>query len=172
VLKISGAVTAAMVAVAAVFGLSGLLLGRFLADRFGRRPTAALTMLAMALTGIFTYSGSKTALLVGYELAVFFASSFAPSAGALANELFPTSVRSSVAGWNVAASVVGAVVGLIAFGAIAEVGNRFAIGAEATFLPVVLATGLFVLLPETRGRELEELAPEDPGDEGHGLPSA
>jgi hypothetical protein len=32
----------------------------------------------------------------------------APAAGALANELFPTSVRASVAGWLVAASVLGA----------------------------------------------------------------
>jgi MFS family permease len=159
VLKISGDVTAAMVVVASVFGLSGLLLGRFLADRVGRRPTGAVAMLAMALTGILTYSGSKTALLVGYEIAVFCASTFAPAAGALANELFPTSVRASVAGWNVAASVVGAVVGLVAFGAIAEAGNRFAIGALVTFLPVVLATALFLLLPETVGREPEDLWP-------------
>ena len=98
VLHVSGDVTAAMVVVASVFGLSGLLLGRFLADRIGRRPTGAFAMLAMALTGILTYSGSKTALLVGYEIAVFSASTFAPAAGALANELFPTSVRASVAG--------------------------------------------------------------------------
>jgi MFS family permease len=117
-------------------------------------------MTAMALTGILTYSGSKTALLIGYELAVLAASTFAPAAGALANELFPTSVRASVAGWNVAASVAGAVAGLLAFGAIADVGDRFAVGAAVTFLPAVLATGLFALLPETRGRELEDLWPD------------
>ena len=160
VLHVSGDVTAVMVVVASVFGLSGLLLGRFLADRFGRRPTAAFAMLAMALTGIYTYSGSRTALLLGYEVAVFGASTFAPAAGALANELFPTSVRASVAGWNVAASVVGAVVGLLAFGAIADVGNRFAFGAAVTFSPVILATALFALLPETKGREPEDLWPD------------
>ena len=160
VLHMSGDATAAMVVVASLFGLAGLLLGRFLADRVGRRPTGALAMLAMALTGILTYSGSKTALLVGYEIAVFCASTFAPAAGALANELFPTSVRASVAGWNVAASVVGAVVGLLAFGAIADVGNRFAVGAAVTFSPVILATALFALLPETRGREPEDLWPD------------
>jgi MFS family permease len=98
-------------------------------------------------------------LLVGYELAVLSASTFAPAAGALANELFPTSIRASVAGWNVAASVAGAVVGLLAFGTIADVGNRFAFGALVTFLPVVVATGLFALLPETKGREPEDLWP-------------
>jgi len=160
VLKISGDETAAMVTVASVFGLSGLLLGRVLADRVGRRPTGACAMTAMALTGILTYSGSRTALLVGYEIAVLSASTLAPAAGAIANELFPTSIRASVAGWLVAASVAGAVVGILAFGAIADVGNRFAVGAQVTFLPVVLATGLFALLPETRGREPEELWPD------------
>ena len=160
VLKMSGTQTAVMVVVASVFGLSGLLLGRFLADRVGRRPTCAFAMMAMALTGILAYSGSRTALVVGYEIAVLSASTFAPAAGALANELFPTAVRASVAGWNVAASVAGAVVGLLLFGAIADVGNRFAVGALVTFLPVVLATGLFALLPETKGHEPEDLWPD------------
>jgi MFS family permease len=91
---------------------------------------------------------------------VFAAATRAPAAGALANELFPTSVRASVAGWLVAASVAGATVGLVAFGAIADVGNRFALGGTVTFLPVVAFTGLFVLLPETKGREPEDLWPD------------
>ena len=160
VLKMSGDQTAGMVAAAAVFGLSGLLLGRVLADRIGRRPTGALAMTAMALTGALAYSGSRQALLVGYELGVLAASTFAPAAGALANELFPTSVRASVAGWIVAASVAGAVIGLLLFGAIADVGNRFAVGAAVTFFPVILATGLFAFLPETKGREPEDLWPD------------
>ena len=144
VLGLSGAVTAVMVVVAAVFGLVGLLFGRWLADRFGRRPTGALSMMAMALTAVVTYSGSRTALFVGYELAVLSAATFAPAAGALLNELFPTSVRASVSGWNVAAGVIGAVVGLLLFGSVADVGNRFAIGAAVTFLPVVIAPALFL----------------------------
>jgi len=159
VLKMSGDQTAAMVAAAAAFGLTGLLLGRFLADRVGRRPTGALAMLAMALTGMLAYSGSRLALLVGYELAVLAAATFAPAAGALANELFPTSVRASVAGWNVAASVAGAVTGLVTFGTVGQIGNQFGLAAAVTFLPVVLATALFALLPETMGREPEDLWP-------------
>ncbi|HUC38263.1 MAG TPA: MFS transporter [Acidimicrobiales bacterium] len=160
VLGLSAAVAAGMVVVAGAFGLAGLLFGRWLADRFGRRPTGAFAMMAMALTAVVTYSGSRTALFVGYELAVFSASTFAPAAGALLNELFPTSVRASVSGWNVAAGVIGAVVGLVVFGSVADVGNRFAIGAVVTFLPVVVAPALFLLLPETKGREPEELWPE------------
>jgi MFS family permease len=159
VLGMSGDETALMVVSASVFGLAGLLVGRFLADRVGRRPTGGLAMAAMALTGALAYSGSRLSLVVGYELAILAASTFAPAAGALANELFPTAVRASVAGWNVAASVAGAVVGLLVFGELVEVGNRFVVGALVTFLPVVLLAGLFVLLPETKGREPEDLWP-------------
>jgi len=160
VLGLSGTVTALMVVVAAAFGLAGLFLGRWLADHVGRRPTAAGAMAAMAVTGVLSYSGSRVALLVGYELGILCASTFAPAAGALVNELFPTSVRASVAGWNVAAGVAGAVIGLLVFGSVADVGNRFAIGAAVTFLPVVAATALFLLLPETRLMEPEDLWPE------------
>ena len=83
-----------------------------------------------------------------------------PAAGALANELFPTAVRASVAGWSLAAGVLGAVVGLVAFGAVAHSGHPFAMAGLLTFLPVVPAVGLFWLLPETRGREPEDLWPE------------
>ncbi|MGA2521571.1 MAG: MFS transporter [Acidimicrobiales bacterium] len=160
VLKMSGDQRAVMVVVASLFGLTGLLGGRVLADRVGRRPTCAVSMVAVAVTGVIAYSGSRTALLVGYELGVLSAATFAPAAGALVNELFPTSVRASVAGWNVAASVAGAVLGLLAFGAVADVGNRFAVGAVATFLPTVPFIGLFLLLPETKGHEPEDLWPD------------
>lgn len=160
VLKMSGDERAAMVSVASVFGLVGLLVGRVLADHLGRRPTGAMAMVAMALTGTLAYSGSRDALLVGYELGVLAAATLAPAAGAFTTELFPTSVRASVAGWLVVASVAGATVGLVAFGAIADVGNRFAVGGAVTFLPAVLAAGLFALLPETKGREPEDLWPD------------
>ena len=161
VLGLSGAVTAAMVVVAGIFGLVGLLAGRWLADHVGRRPTGAASMVAMAVSGVFTYSGSHVALLIGYELGVLAASTFAPAAGAFANELFPTSVRASVAGWNIAASVLGAVLGLLAFGAIAQVGTRFdgLRAATVTFIPALAATVLFLKLPETKGREPEDLWP-------------
>jgi MFS family permease len=161
VLKVSGAATAAMVVVAAPFGLVGLLLGRWLADHIGRRPTGAAAMVAIVLTATLTYSGSRLALFIGYELAVLAASTFAPAAGALANELFPTSVRASVAGWNIAASVLGAVIGLVLFGVFAQVGTRFEAfrASLIIFLPVLAATALFLALPETKGREPEDLWP-------------
>ncbi len=164
VLRLAGYVTALMVVMGGVVGLGGLLLGRWLADRFGRRPTCALAIVAVAGSAILTYSGSSAALLVGYVFGVVSGAVFAPGAGALLNELFPTAVRASVAGWQVAAGVIGAVAGLLVFGAVADAG-AWSTAAIATFTPATAAVALFLFLPETRGRELEELWP-DPAVEG------
>ena len=160
VLHQRGVVTAAMVVGAGVAGLAGLLAGRWLADRVGRRLTGALAMVAVALFASLAYAGFAPALLAGYILGVFAASVFAPAAGALVNELFPTSVRASVVGWSTAAGVLGAVAGLVIFGAVAGAGHQFGLAAVVTFLPAALFMVLFWLLPETRGREPEDLWPE------------
>jgi MFS family permease len=154
-----GIVTAGMVVGAGVSGLAGLLAGRWLADRVGRRLTGALAMTAVAVLAIWTYTGSALALVAGYILGVFAGGVFAPAAGSLVNELFPTAVRASVAGWSLAAGVLGAVTGLVVFGAVAGAGNRFEVAGLVTFLPAALVMVLFWSLPETRGREPEDLWP-------------
>jgi MFS family permease len=163
-----GIVTAAMVVGAGAAGLVGLLAGRWLADRVGRRLTGALAMVAVALFAALTYTGSAPALLAGYILGVFAGSVFAPAAGSLVNELFPTSVRASVAGWSLAAGVLGAVAGLVIFGAVAEAVHRFAVAGLVTFLPAALVMALFWLLPETRGVEPEDLWSSSRGSSARG----
>lgn len=161
-LHLGGIVTSAMVVGAGAAGLGGLLLGRWLSDRVGRRPTIACAMAGMAAFGTLAYTGSSAALIAGYIAGVTSGAVFAPAAGSLANELFPTAVRASVAGWYIAAGVLGAVVGLLCFGAVADVGgvgNHVGVAAAAVFLPVTFSAALLLLLPETRGRELEELWP-------------
>ena len=72
-------------------------------------------------------------------------------------------MRASVAGWNVAASVIGAVIGLVLFGVLAQAGTRFDAtrAALCVFIPALAFTALFALLPETRGREPEDLWPDE-----------
>lgn len=157
-LHVSGIVTSAMVVVAGAVGLLGLLAGRWLADNLGRRPTVAISIVGMAIFGTLAYTGSTPALLVGYVLGVASGAVFAPAGGALANELFPTAVRASVAGWYIAAGVLGAVLGLLEFGALADVssvGDHAGFAAAVTFLPMIPAALLLLALPETRGRELD-----------------
>ena len=158
VLHQRGYVTAAMVLGAGVAGLAGLLVGRWLADHLGRRPTGALGMIGLALFGMLAYQGSKSALVVGYILGVMAGSVFAPAIGAVLAEIFPTSVRASVAGWWVAAGVLGAVLGLVVFGATADIGSRFGMAAVLTFAPAALVAGSVLDGPRDTGADRGPLA--------------
>ena len=152
--------TAAMVAAAGILGLVGLLVGRWAADRLGRRVTAGVTQATIAVAAMVTYSGSPVAAISGYLLAIFATSVFAPATGAIAAELFPTSIRATVAGWMGVAGVLGAVVGLVLFGMLVTVWNSFLIAAAVVALPVLALSPLYGRLPETVGLELEESAPD------------
>lgn len=156
VLHLAGIVVTAMVVCGGVAGLAALLAGRWMADHLGRRPTVALSMVGMAAAGTLAYSGTKSALFVGYVLGLVSGALFAPAGGALANELFPTSVRGSVIGWNIAAGVIGAVAGLVVFGALTDVGGVL-FAASITFLPMVPVAALLLRLPETKGIEPETM---------------
>ncbi len=162
VLRLSGTTLALMVVSAGVTGLAGLIAGRWTADHWGRRPAASAAMIAVWLSATLAYSGSPTALFVGYLSGIFSGASFAPAAGALVNELFPTSVRASVSGWYVATGVVGAAAGLLTFGTIAGNGNHFLLAGLVTFAVALPAAAMFWLVPETNGREPEELWPDEP----------
>ena len=159
VVHLAGGLVALMVVTAGVVGLAGLVTGRWLADRFGRRPTGAAGMVGIVVFGTLTYAGSSTALVVGYLASILAGSVLAPALGSLVNELFPTAVRASVAGWFLVAGVIGAVLGLVAFGALSQSLGRFSSAALVTFLPAAFGALLFLAVPETRGTEPEELWP-------------
>ena len=160
VAHLGGVTTALMVVGAGAPGLVGLLAGRWMCDHVGRRITGAIGMVGLGVCGLLTYTGPRAALVVGYLVSIMFGSVLAPALGALVNELFATSVRASASGWFLAAGVVGAVCGLVAFGAVATTGDRFALAAAVTFIPASLVAGLFWTLPETMGRELEDIGLE------------
>jgi MFS family permease len=159
VLGTSSAVTGALVVGAGVTGLVGLVVGRMLADRVGRRPTAGVAMVLMAGAGVLTYSGSVAALAVGYLLGIMFGSAYGPSAITLTTELFPTAVRAAVAGWLVVAGVLGATTGLWVAGAIADLTGGFTGAMAAVCVPGGLAAVLLATVPETRGTDLDAAGP-------------
>jgi MFS family permease len=150
-------------AVSVITGPANIFVFTF-AENFLHQPgyvTAGLV--TGAVLAIWTYTGSALALVAGYVLGVFAGGVYAPAAGSPINELFPTSVRASVAGWTLAVGVIGAVTGLVVFGTFAGAGGgpggRFLVAGLVTFLPPALVVVLFFRLPETRGREPEELWP-------------
>ena len=157
VVKASSTTVAIMVVASSMTGLGGLLLGRWGADRFGRKPVLALAMTALVAASLLVYAGPVAALVIGYVCSVAAAGALAPPGTALSNELFPTEVRASVAGWNIAAGVLGSIAGLLAFGVLVDRTASFATAACITFIPTIAILGLLLTLPETRGKEPEEL---------------
>jgi MFS family permease len=157
VLKISRHDVALVVALSAFTGLAGLVLGRALADRVGRRGTFAIGVVASAITSTFAYSGGSSSFVVGYMTGVFAAAVLAPAAAALVTEIFPHAVRATVGGWVVVAGVIGAIAGLVFFGYVGDVAratvaiNSLRVPAILTFLPTLPLLGLLRYLPETRG---------------------
>ena len=159
-LQLSGLVLAAGPA-----GLAGIVLGRWSADRLGRRVTGALAMSGTGLAVGIAYSAELTALTVGYLSTILLASAFAPAQGALASELVPTALRATVAGWLMVTGVLGAIVGLTVFGVLADLTGGFAVAARLLGAIVMLSAFGFLALPETRGVELEDLEEGVPHDE-------
>ncbi len=148
--------TSAVVIGAGPAGLVGILLGRFGADRFGRRATAGVMMALAGASVAVAYSGGTTALAIGYLAAIGFSTGWAPPSGAMAAELVPTEVRATVAGWMTMTGVTGAVIGLLTFGRLADLTGSFVSASRSIGTGVAIAALLYVLLPETRGHELDE----------------
>jgi len=153
--KLAAAIVSLMVLSAGVTGVVGLYLGQLLADRLGRRPTGIAAMTGLALASMVTYSGGRPELFVGYVCGIFFTALLAPTAGSFVNELFPTEVRAHVAGWLIIASVLGAIAGLVGFGAIADAGGSLRLAGVIVFAPTLAISALFLVLPETKGLEPE-----------------
>lgn len=162
VLEVTPGWMAALILLSGMTGLLGLLLGRWGADRFGRRSTAGVSIVVGCVAALVAYSGGVLALMSAYPLVVLAASAFTPSAGALDAELFPTSVRATSAGWLSASQIVGATAGLAVFGIVADAVNDFSLASLVATVPVALLSLLYIRFPETKGMELEESAPETP----------
>jgi MFS family permease len=141
-------------------GVFGLLLGGLVGDRFGHRRLITITLFGFVLgdAGLFLSNGS--AVWAWSVFGSFVGAASVPVLAILSSEVFPTSFRSTANGITTAVSRVGGALGLLVAGALSTVWSRGpAIAFTTTALLVSLALVRF--LPETSGRELETLNPED-----------
>ena len=161
VLGMSSGLLALLVVLAGPAGLIGILLGRAAADRLGRNIAAGVSMAGTGAATAWAYGGTDVRLAVGYLLAITASSGFAPPTGALGAELVPTRVRATLAGWITFAGVLGAVVGIAGFGVLADATGGFDSAARTIGIVTALSAFGFLLLPETRDVELEDLEGED-----------
>lgn len=153
--QVGGAVTIAALASMPLVFLAGRLL-----DVIGRRRGAVVIYAALALGVYGAYSlQHRGALTVVLMVTVFGASAFLAVLNAYTTELFPTEQRADAFAWsNNLLGRIGYVVSPPVVGYFAD-RNGYGPTVSATAVFPLLALGLILaLLPETRGKELEQTA--------------
>ncbi|XYI00305.1 MFS transporter [Sorangium sp. So ce1128] len=156
----SDAEVGASITFAAVVSMPLIFASGKLLDVVGRRKGAVI-IYALAAAGVLgAYSlGSRAGLTAALVFAIFGASGVLPVLNAYMTELFPTHLRGDALAWsNNLLGRIGYILSPVAVGfAAEEIGWGQAVSATAIFPLLALALILW-LLPETRGKELEETA--------------
>jgi MFS transporter, putative metabolite:H+ symporter len=148
------------ISIAAVAGMPLAFLAAKLLDVIGRRASALLIYLAVIAGTVGCYLGAAPALiLVSLVLAMGGITATGSLLAAYNAELFPTELRSDAFGWSnhlfgrSAQCITPVLVGYAA----ESVGWGKAVGSTVVF-PVIALPLILLTLPETRGRELEDIA--------------
>jgi len=133
-------------------------------ERFGRRPTAMVYFVGGIFFSVVLFQSSGTLVsFFALLLAVFFGLGMGPVMSAFATELFPTEIRGQSAAWirnvfEIAGYVFGpALVGILGDHSTGAIGN---IGDTVTLLMVLQVPTIYLVwryMPETKGRELDDV---------------
>lgn len=139
-------------------GILGNVIAGRLGDRVGRRWVGALFFALFPIFAALFYHGPGWTLPIWWALFIFCTTAGGVTVRALSSELFPTSYRSTAAAWLSFAVTLGWAVGLWAVGtrptADAGMSTQISLIAGTVFLAGVL----ILFLPETAGRELEDIS--------------
>ena len=146
--------TALIVAMQAGMWLGYVTFG-YVSDRVGRRRAYVLyTLSAAALILVYVSIGSAAALLVLGPIVAFFATGYFSGFGAVTAEIYPTHIRATAQGFTYNIGRLASAAAPFAVGSLAA-SRGFPAALSLTSAAFVLAAALWVLIPETRGRELE-----------------
>ena len=157
--------TGLYVAVQAFGALLGFLLGAYLADAIGRKWTfmiSAAATIVMVLLYLYVPVSDTGLLLLGIPLNMSILMKFAPM-GPFMTELYPTNIRGTGQGfcYNAGRAIGSVFMTAIGFAtAIMPLGTAIALFST---LAHALMMVMLLLLPETRGRAIASLEPEEPG---------
>jgi MFS family permease len=155
--KLSVLNTGAYVFVVILGSFAGYMVSAWLADRLGRKRTLVLFAVCSFLAVIaYTYLPISNAvmLVLGFPLGFFASGSFSPI-GAFFTELFPSRLRGSGQGFSYNfGRGIGALFPTLVGYLSARMGLGQAISAFSVFAYLTMI-GAVLLLPETRGRELQ-----------------
>ncbi|HZB25690.1 MAG TPA: MFS transporter, partial [Vicinamibacterales bacterium] len=146
--------TALIVAMQAGMWLGYVTFG-YVSDRVGRRNAYVLyTLSAAALILVYVSVASAPVLLLLGPLVAFCATGYFSGFGAVTAEIYPTHIRATAQGFTYNIGRLASAAAPFAVGSLAA-SRGFPAALSLTSAAFVLAAALWVLIPETRGRELE-----------------
>ena len=127
----------------------------FVSDRIGRRRAYVIyTLSAAALILVYVSIASAPVLLLLGPLVAFFATGYFSGFGAVTAEIYPTHIRATAQGFTYNIGRLASAAAPFAVGSLAA-SRGFPAALSLTSAAFVLAAAFWVLIPETRGRELE-----------------
>ena len=147
--------TMAMFIVAMQVGMwLGYVTFGFIADKFGRRPTyITYLLIAALLVWYYGFAREPWILLVLGPFVAFFGTGFFSGFGAVASEIFPTSIRATALGVTYNS---GRLLSAIAPYVVGTTVQSRGYGAAFTYTAIayIIAAVLWLGIPETKGRKL------------------
>ena len=169
----SGALIAVFVLVTNTPAGLGIVAGGKLADRRGRRRIGAIGIVGGVAFTVISYLAWGWPLWIASLLASVIGALAVPALAVYGPELFPTGQRGTANGGLQVVSVTGSSLGLLLAGWMADrLGGLGPAMAVLAIGPAILVVLVLVLFPETAGRELEDINPQDrpPGADGPSAP--
>jgi MFS family permease len=138
----------------------GFLSSGYLGDRIGRKLTIMImTLMAGLLTSTFTILPISSSVLLGLGFLVgFFSAGVAGCMGAFLSELYPTAMRATGQGF---AYNAGRSLGAVAPAVVGYSAGHVSLGSAmstVTMVAYALALVSLLFLPETRGRDLDDIS--------------
>lgn len=126
----------------------------FIADAFGRRPTYITYLLVAAfLVWYYGFAREPWVLLVLGPFVAFFGTGYFSGFGAVASEIFPTSIRATALGVTYNSGRLLSAVAPFVVGTMAQ-SRGFGAAFTLTAIAFMIAAVLWLGIPETKGRKL------------------
>ena len=126
----------------------------FVSDRFGRKPTYVVYLIAAsALVLLYSVVKSPGALLALGPFVAFFGTGYFSGFGAITAEIYPTAIRATAQGFTYNIGRLASALAPFVVGAMAQT-RGFGAAFMITSVAFLIAAAFWWVIPETRGREL------------------